>query len=162
MNQEQTQTIHACAAGSLSGSLTFPQIVERPTAIGIERYHADDSRQEITYYLPDGDSLVVPSPHPHHPTAAEFTASAVEAAVRQSQRNEHTYPTSFGKRWPQAVSDTSSRSRPAGDLFWPQRGKSRRAVPGLIAAGSTPQKRKGVANLGRTIRSSQVSHAPPR
>jgi uncharacterized protein YbcV (DUF1398 family) len=92
MNQEQTQTIHACAAGSLSGSLTFPQIVERLMAIGVERYHADYSRQEITCYLPDGDSLVVPSPHPHHPTGAEFSASTVEAAVRQSQRNEHSYP----------------------------------------------------------------------
>jgi uncharacterized protein YbcV (DUF1398 family) len=92
MNSEQIQTIQACAAGSLAGTITFPQIVERLTAIGVERYHADYSRQEITYYLPDGDSLVVPSPHAPHPTAAEFSKSALEAAVRQSQRNEHTYP----------------------------------------------------------------------
>jgi uncharacterized protein YbcV (DUF1398 family) len=92
VNQEQTQTIHACAAGSLAGTITFPQIVERLMAIGVERYHADDSRQEVTYYLADGDSLVIPSPHAPHPTAVEFSKAAVEAAVRQSQRNEHTYP----------------------------------------------------------------------
>jgi uncharacterized protein YbcV (DUF1398 family) len=83
--------VYAYARGALDGELTFPEIVGRLAQIGIERYHADYSRQEITYYLPDGDSLVIATPHPSHPTAGEFTASAVEAAVRQSQRNEHTY-----------------------------------------------------------------------
>ena len=48
--------------GALSGELTFPEIVGRLAAIGLERYHADYSRQEITYYLPNGDSLVVRAP----------------------------------------------------------------------------------------------------
>ncbi len=91
MNAEATQIVQGCARGALTGELTFPEIVARLAQIGIERYHADFSRQEITYYLPDGDSLVVASPHPAHATAAEFSPSAVEAAVRQSQRNEHTY-----------------------------------------------------------------------
>ena len=76
---------------ALNGELTFPEIVARLAQIGVERYHADYSRQEITYYFPDGDSLPVATPHPSHITAAEFSPSAVEAAVRQSQRNEHTY-----------------------------------------------------------------------
>jgi uncharacterized protein YbcV (DUF1398 family) len=38
-----------------------------------------------------GAVLVVATLHPTHAMAAEFSASAVEAAVRQSQRNEHTY-----------------------------------------------------------------------
>jgi uncharacterized protein YbcV (DUF1398 family) len=71
--------------------MAFPEIVGRLAHIGVERYHADYSRQEITYYLADGDSLVVASPHPSHATAAEFSPSAVETAVQQSQRNEHTY-----------------------------------------------------------------------
>ena len=91
MNAEKTQVIQECARGALSGVLTFPEIVGKLADIGIERYHADYHRQEITYYLPDGDSLVIATPHPSHPTAVEFSASAVEAAVRQSQRNEHTY-----------------------------------------------------------------------
>jgi uncharacterized protein YbcV (DUF1398 family) len=91
MNDHQTHVMQECASGALSGTLTFPEIVGRLTSIGVERYHADYSRHEITYYLPDGDSLVVPTPHPEHPTAVEFSPSAVEAAVRQSQRNEHTY-----------------------------------------------------------------------
>ena len=91
MNPEQTKVMQKCAEGALSGELTFPEIVGRLAAIGVERYHADYSRQEITYYLPDGDSLVVSAPHPAHATAHEFSSSAVAAAVRQSQLNEHTY-----------------------------------------------------------------------
>jgi uncharacterized protein YbcV (DUF1398 family) len=91
MNAEQTQDIQGCTRGALSGELAFPEIVARLAQIGVERYHADYSREEITYYLADGDSLVVPAPHPAHTTAVEFSPSAIEAAVRQSQRNEHTY-----------------------------------------------------------------------
>jgi uncharacterized protein YbcV (DUF1398 family) len=80
-----------CARASMSGELTFPEIVGKLIEIGVERYHADYSRQEITYYLPDGDSLVVASPHSAHSTGVEFSPSAVESAVRQSQNNEHTY-----------------------------------------------------------------------
>ena len=91
MNEEWTQVIEGCAKGALTGDLAFPEIVGKLAQIGVERYHADYSRQEITYYLADGDSLVVATPHSSHATASEFSASTVEAAVRQSQRNEHTY-----------------------------------------------------------------------
>ncbi|VTS06941.1 Uncharacterized protein OS=Pirellula staleyi (strain ATCC 27377 / DSM 6068 / ICPB 4128) GN=Psta_4123 PE=4 SV=1 [Tuwongella immobilis] len=92
MNAERTQVIQRCAQGALSGELGFPEIVERLAEIGVERYHADYSRQEMTYYLADGESLVVASLHPSHPSATEFSTSAVMSAVQQSQRNEHTYP----------------------------------------------------------------------
>src|SRR5262245_5484602 len=91
MHADHANLLQKCAQGALSGELTFPEIVGRLAAVGVERYHADYSRQEITYYLPDGDSLVVAPPHPAHPTAAAFSSQAVEAAVHQSQRNEHTY-----------------------------------------------------------------------
>src|SRR5262249_17864176 len=91
MNREKARIIQECAQGALSGKLTFPEIVGKLAEIGIERYHADYSRQEITYYFPDGDSLVVASPHLSHTTAIEFSSISVEAAVRQSQRNQHTY-----------------------------------------------------------------------
>ncbi|QDU28378.1 hypothetical protein ETAA8_34780 [Anatilimnocola aggregata] len=91
MNAEQTEVIQVCARGALTGELSFPEIVGKLTQIGMERYHADYSRQEITYYKPNGDSLVVATPHPTNPTADEFMPAAVESAVRQSQRNEHTY-----------------------------------------------------------------------
>lgn len=91
MNAEQQQSAERCAKGSLLGTITFPQIIETLSQIGVERYHADYSRQEITYYWPNGDTLVVATPHPSHTVASEFSASAVESAVRQSQQNEHSY-----------------------------------------------------------------------
>jgi uncharacterized protein YbcV (DUF1398 family) len=97
MNADQTQVMQACVQGSLSGELTFPEVVARLAAIGVERYHTDYSRQEVTYYMPDGDSFIVAVPHPPPTTATEFSPSAVEAAVRQSQRNEHTYLDFIGK-----------------------------------------------------------------
>jgi uncharacterized protein YbcV (DUF1398 family) len=92
MTSEIVELIHHCAASSLDGGMNFPQIVQKLADAGIERYHADYSRQETTYYLPDGQSHVVSMPHPPHPIASEFSPAGVEAAVRQSQRNEHTYP----------------------------------------------------------------------
>lgn len=91
MNTEQAEIIQRCTQGALTGTLTFPEIVGQLGQIGVERYHADYCRQEITYYFPDGDSLVVAATHPPYTMAVPFSPSGVEAAVRQSQRNEHTY-----------------------------------------------------------------------
>lgn len=91
MNEHQIKVIQDCAAGALTGDLAFPEIVGRLTEIGVERYHSDYSRQEITYYFPDGESLVVATPHGAHPTGLDFSLDRVQEAVGQSQRNEHSY-----------------------------------------------------------------------
>lgn len=91
MDVHQTSVMEQCAQGSLNATLTFPEIVGRLAGIGVERYHADYSRHEITYYLANGDAHVVATPHPPYETAEAFSPAAVEAAVRQSQRNEHSY-----------------------------------------------------------------------
>lgn len=91
MNPSQLHVLETCASGALTGELTFPEIVGRLAAIGVERYHADYSRLEITYYLASGESAVIPTLHPPHPVGDSFSATGVESAVRQSQRGEHTY-----------------------------------------------------------------------
>lgn len=91
MKVEQTAVMQECARGSLQGTLTFPEVVRKLAQIGVERYHADYSRQEVTYYLPDGDSFVAALPHAAQATAAAFSASAVEAAIREIQRGEILY-----------------------------------------------------------------------
>ncbi len=91
MNSQQTQVMQQCALGALNGVLTFPEIVGKLASIGVERYHADYRRQEITYYMSDDESLVVSTPHPLHPIARVFSGTDVATAVRQSQRNEHSY-----------------------------------------------------------------------
>jgi catechol 2,3-dioxygenase-like lactoylglutathione lyase family enzyme/uncharacterized protein YbcV (DUF1398 family) len=92
MTPDQINAAEDCARGSWTGKLTFPDVIDRLNGAGFERYHADYSRHEITYYLPDGESHVVGLPHAPFPIGAEFLAAAVATAVGQSQRNEHTYP----------------------------------------------------------------------
>lgn len=91
MNATITAILHRCTQGALQGKLTFPEIVAQLTEIGVERYHSDYSRQEITYYFPDGNSLVVVASHPPHTTEDIFSPSGVASAVHQSQQNEHSY-----------------------------------------------------------------------
>ena len=76
----------------MTGSIPFGEIVARLMTAGIERYHADYSRMENTYYLPDGTSAVVPMTLEHPSITQAFSAAAVEASVRQAQRSEIKYP----------------------------------------------------------------------
>lgn len=91
MNAEQKQEIESCLSLSLAGKIEFPEVVGRLTSAGVERYHADYCRQEVTYYLPQGETLVAPAEHDAISIGNEFDAAAVAAAIQQSQRAEHTY-----------------------------------------------------------------------
>jgi uncharacterized protein YbcV (DUF1398 family) len=91
MTTDQALVMYETVRGSFTGDMNFPHIVGRLSEIGVERYHADYSRQEKTFYLANGQSLVISVPWEPYPTGTGFSASAVEEAVRQSQRGEHTY-----------------------------------------------------------------------
>jgi uncharacterized protein YbcV (DUF1398 family) len=92
MTDEQMKVAKECAELSAAGKIHFGEVVGRLMKAGIERYHADYSRMENTYYAPDGGSCVVPMEHEPMPIAQEFSAAGVEAAVRQAQRGEIMYP----------------------------------------------------------------------
>jgi uncharacterized protein YbcV (DUF1398 family) len=91
MNEEQVAAVKECLRASLAAEITFATVVARLSAMGVERYHADYSRQEVTYYLPNGDSLVLAAQHKAQPCGDVFSAAAIAEAVQRSQRNEHTY-----------------------------------------------------------------------
>ncbi len=97
MTANERRVMQECSEAAHTGSLSFPEIVHRLAVQGVERYHADYAREEITYYLATGESLVVPNPQhdaaaaPQSPIADTFSSEGVATAVRQSQRNEHTY-----------------------------------------------------------------------
>jgi uncharacterized protein YbcV (DUF1398 family) len=92
MNSEQMNTAKECASLSASGQIHFGELVTRLMKAGIERYHADYSRMENTYYTPDGGSCVEPMEHDTALIGGAFSAAEVEAAVRQAQRGEIMYP----------------------------------------------------------------------
>lgn len=92
MTDEQVAEVKECAALSMAGKISFGEVVGRLVAAGVERYHADYSRMEATYYLPGGESCMVPMGHEPLTIAPAFSAPDVAAAVRQAQRGEILYP----------------------------------------------------------------------
>jgi uncharacterized protein YbcV (DUF1398 family) len=92
MNPDQIAAIRQCATLSVQGKLPFGAAMGRLMAIGVERYHADYSRHERTYYLPDGESLVFPVSHPPGVIARAFVAADIEVALEQIRRGEIIYP----------------------------------------------------------------------
>ena len=91
MNAEIESVVIACTRDSDAGTSSFPEIVARLAAAGVERYHADLVRAEKTYYLPNGDSAVVPDAALRSTPALAFTAAGVDAAVRASQAGSIDY-----------------------------------------------------------------------
>lgn len=91
MNPTLKAVVEACTRDSDRESASFPQIVGRLMEAGVERYHTDLVRAEKTYYLPGGETHVVPAdPLATKPPSA-FVASAVDAAVRAIQQGKLTY-----------------------------------------------------------------------
>lgn len=73
------------------GKQSFPEIVRKLMAAGVERYHQDLLRSERTYYLPDGQSEVVPNDDVTAVPATYFSAAGMEAAVRAVQAGTIDY-----------------------------------------------------------------------
>lgn len=92
MTDTQIAAATECARLSTAGKIHFGDVVARLAASGIERYHADYSRRENTFYAVDGSSCVVPMSHEPAAIAEAFAPSQVEAAVRQAQKGEIMYP----------------------------------------------------------------------
>jgi uncharacterized protein YbcV (DUF1398 family) len=92
VTREQINVVNECASLSASGKIHFGEVVARLIQAGIERYHADYSRGETTYYTLEGGSCIIPMEHAATPIGDLFSSSQVEASVRQSQRGEIIYP----------------------------------------------------------------------
>ena len=82
-----------CTAASDASRMSFAEVVGKLMSAGVERYHADLVRSEKTYFLPTGESRVIPSDGIGRVPAADFSAPSVEAAVRAIQQGEITYKT---------------------------------------------------------------------
>jgi uncharacterized protein YbcV (DUF1398 family) len=70
--------------------VTFPEVVKALMDAGVERYHADLVTSTKTYYLPNGETEIVPC-HAVGAIARDFDASAVEKAVRAIQAHTIQY-----------------------------------------------------------------------
>lgn len=91
MGADVKAVCEACSAGSEDGSLSFPQQLGMLSEVGVEGYYADLRRSIKIYYLPAGDSIEVAARSVGVLVSAEFDAGRIEAAVRLSQANAHSY-----------------------------------------------------------------------
>ncbi|HEX4054645.1 MAG TPA: DUF1398 family protein [Tepidisphaeraceae bacterium] len=91
MNPNTVAVMEQCTSLSLQGMISFPEVVRKLHEVGVERYHADFSRGEKTYYLPGGESHVASFGHLPEPIAESFSPAGVEAAIKEIQRGTIVY-----------------------------------------------------------------------
>lgn len=86
MDAEQKSIARTCLEAAESNSMTFPQIVGALMQAGFEGYAIDFRRALATHYLPDGDSLELPTHRVETPVAPAFDGSRIQAAIREAQQ----------------------------------------------------------------------------
>ncbi len=91
MDAERAFIAETCLHAAHDGSLSFPETVGQLIADGFEGYTVDYRRNTQTFYLPDGDSLVLDMPQASGPVAAKFDASEMERLVRWAQAKAPDY-----------------------------------------------------------------------
>jgi uncharacterized protein YbcV (DUF1398 family) len=91
MTSETIAVLQECTDASDQDRITFPEVVMKLAAAGVERYHADLLRGERTYYLPSGESHRLNAVQITEVPAAAFAATGVEAAIRAIQQQKIQY-----------------------------------------------------------------------
>ncbi|MDH4438938.1 MAG: DUF1398 domain-containing protein [Rhizobium sp.] len=91
MDAERISIAEICLHAARDGSLSFPDIIGKLIAAGFEGYTVDYRCNSQTYYLPDGDSVVMEI----HPSAgnvgAAFDTIEIGRLVRWAQANPSDY-----------------------------------------------------------------------
>ncbi len=85
MNANVRDVMEECTRASDEERVTFGEVVMKLIEAGVERYHADLLRAQKTYFLPNGESLVVAGAPVAGKAPSAFSAAGVEAAVRAIQ-----------------------------------------------------------------------------
>lgn len=86
MNDHLTKIAQTCLDGAENNTMTFPDIVGTLMRAGFESYVIDYRRSMATYFLPDGDSIVLPTQHGNSPIAATLDTTAVRSAIKEAQQ----------------------------------------------------------------------------
>jgi uncharacterized protein YbcV (DUF1398 family) len=80
-----------CLDGACQNRMSFPESLRVLTQAGFEGYGVDYRLNTRTYYLPDGETLVLKNPHDYGPVAAAFNESEIVAAIQWAQLNPRDY-----------------------------------------------------------------------
>lgn len=91
INEQQLAAARACLKAAENDSMAFPQIVGALMDAGFESYAVNFRRATTTYYLPDGQSVELPSHRFPMPVAPVFDTAGVQAAIREAQQQVAGY-----------------------------------------------------------------------
>ncbi|MDB6039114.1 MAG: hypothetical protein JWM99_2955 [Verrucomicrobiales bacterium] len=84
--------ISKAANGTLTGAISFPQVVGQLLAAGVEYYHVDFIGLRKTFYSGDGGMVLTAIPYEGLPAVApEFDPIALKANILDSQQNNQQY-----------------------------------------------------------------------
>jgi uncharacterized protein YbcV (DUF1398 family) len=86
MDERLTNIAEGCLRGAEDNSMTFPQILGTLMEAGFESYAVDFRRATATYYMPDGDSVVLLTHREGALIAPTLNASALQAAITEAQQ----------------------------------------------------------------------------
>ena len=91
MNEQQEAVVRECLSAAESDRMAFPQIVGALMDAGFESYLIDFRRAVAVYYLPDGDSIELPTHRVDGVIAVDFDKVALQAAISEAQRQVPGY-----------------------------------------------------------------------
>jgi uncharacterized protein YbcV (DUF1398 family) len=86
MDAHLTKIAQTCLEGAATNTITFPQIVATLMQEGFESYAVDFRRATATYFLPNGDSVVLRTHRAEVPIAGTLDTVAVQAAIGEAQQ----------------------------------------------------------------------------
>ena len=90
--------IRELASATVSGSMSFPEIVGKLVTEGVEYYHVDYVALQMTFYGSEDGVVIAPLIFTGFPAVSkEFNASALKAAILDSQQNGQKF-TDFSVR----------------------------------------------------------------
>jgi len=91
MDAQQLAIAQRCLDGAYDKTLSFPDIIGMLIAAGFEGYTVDYRRNTTTYYLSDGDSIVLDNRPSDEAVAAQFDKRAVAEQIKWAQANPSEY-----------------------------------------------------------------------
>lgn len=91
MDAQRTAIAETCLNAAYDRTMAFPEIVGTLIAAGFEGYTVDYRRNTTTYFLPDGDSVVLENRPSEGAIAAQFDQPGVSAQIKWAQANPPEY-----------------------------------------------------------------------
>lgn len=91
MDAQHTTIAERCLNAAYDKTMTFPDIVGALIKAGFEGYIVDYRSNTTTYFLADGDSLVLENRPSGNKVAAQFDQPGVAAQIKWAQANPPDY-----------------------------------------------------------------------